>query len=340
MPLPLIVGLKGPRLLDEERLFLEEARPLGIILFARNIETPEQVTGLVAECRAILGEECWVLIDQEGGRVARLRPPHWPARPAAGRIGALPLDEAEEGAYLSARLMAHDLQAIGVNVDCHPVLDVPVPGSHDIIGDRAFSADPERVAALGHAACQGLLDGGVLPVIKHVPGHGRATADSHLSLPVVTAGRGDLQADFRPFKALADMPVAMTAHVVYSAIDQDQPATQSRTIVENIIRGEIGFDGVLVTDDLTMKALTGSMADRAETAFAAGCDVALHCDGNLDEMRQIAHVAKLMAREDMADRIRDATRRLHPPKPFDCAAAQARLDQLVPATAQDAATRE
>jgi beta-N-acetylhexosaminidase len=327
--LPLITGLSGPALLDGERAFLEDARPLGIILFARNIDTPEQVTALVEDCRAILGPKCWVLIDQEGGRVARLRPPHWRERPAAGRLGALPLNLAEEGAYLAARLMAHDLCELGINVDCHPVLDIPAPGAHAVIGDRAFGTDPDTVTRLGNAACQGLLDGGVLPVIKHIPGHGRAAADSHERLPVVDASGQDLAADFAPFAALNTVPIAMTAHVVYSAFDQENPATLSPGVIRDVIRGHIGFEGVLLSDDLTMNALSGSMAARAEGAFRAGCDVVLHCNGKLDEMMDLAPVCRMMASPDSSARIAAATRRLRPPKPFDRSADEARLADLM-----------
>lgn len=329
MPLPLIIGLAGPSLATEERAFLEKAQPLGIILFARNIATPEQTAALVADCRAILGPHCWVLIDQEGGRVARLRPPHWRERPAAGRLGALPLPLAEEGVYLAARLMAHDLYELGINVDCHPVLDIPAPGGHAVIGDRAFGTDPDTVTRLGAAACQGLLDGGVLPVIKHIPGHGRAPADSHERLPVVEAGPEDLAADFAPFAALNTAPIAMTAHVVYSAFDQENPATLSATVIRDVIRGRIGFEGVLLSDDLTMNALSGGMASRAERAFKAGCDVVLHCNGRLDEMRDLAHVCKTADAPAITARVEAATRRRHPPRPFDRSADEARLADLM-----------
>jgi len=328
MPRPLITGLAGKELRADERAFLEDRQPLGIILFARNIETPEQVAALVEDCRSILGPRCWVLIDQEGGRVARLRPPYWPARPAAGTLGALPLSQAEEGVYLAARLMAHDLYELGINVDCHPVLDIPAPGSHEIIGDRAFGTDPDRVARLGEAACQGLLDGGVLPVIKHIPGHGRATADSHEHLPVVDTEGRDLAADFAPFRALASAPVAMTAHVVYSAYDQERPATLSSTVIQQVIRGQIGFEGVLLSDDLNMKALSGPMAERVANALAAGCDVVLHCNGNLTEMIEAADACGTLEGEALA-RVEAATRKLHPPKPFDRSADEARLADLL-----------
>jgi beta-N-acetylhexosaminidase len=329
--LPLITGLSGPALLDAERAFLEDAQPLGLILFARNIETPEQVAALVEDCRAILGPKCWVLIDQEGGRVARLRPPHWHERPAASRLGALPLNLAEEGAYLAARLMAHDLYELGINVDCHPVLDIPAPGGHAVIGDRAFGTDADTVTRLGDAACQGLLDGGVLPVIKHIPGHGRAPADSHERLPVVDAAPEELAGDFAPFAALSTAPIAMTAHVVYSAYDQENPATLSSSVIREVIRGRIGFEGVLLSDDLTMNALSGGMAARAEAAFQAGCDVVLHCNGRLDEMMELAVVCRLMDSPDIAARIEAATRRLRPPKPFDRSADEARLADLMAA---------
>ncbi|HYD15112.1 MAG TPA: beta-N-acetylhexosaminidase, partial [Hyphomicrobium sp.] len=239
-----------------------------------------------------------VLIDQEGGRVQRLRPPLGRALPAADAYARLYADDAEvakEAAFLAARLLADDLKALGINTDCAPVLDVPVSGAHDVIGDRAYGREPVQVAALARAVAEGFMAGGVLPVIKHIPGHGRATADSHLELPVVTEPHTLLsETDFAPFKSLADMPAAMTAHVVFTAIDKDAPASTSRRVTQDIIRGEIGFDGLLMSDDLSMKALTGTFADRTKAVLTAGSDLALHCNGVLAEMEQVAgHVPEL-----------------------------------------------
>ena len=287
-----IFGCAGLELSADERAFFRDADPLGFILFARNVETPEQVRALVADLRDAVGREsAFVLIDQEGGRVARLRPPHWRAAPPAGRIGALyGRDEAAglEAAHLNARLLADELHDLGIDVDCAPVLDLLLPGAHDIIGDRAFGADPDAVAALGRAACEGFMSGGVMPVIKHVPGHGRALQDSHKALPIVATGLDELdRTDFAPFRALSDMPAAMTAHVVYSAIDPDAAATVSPTAIDDIIRKRIGFGGLLISDDLSMEALQGSLGSRAAAARRAGCDIVLHCNGVMGEMQQV-----------------------------------------------------
>ncbi|MCZ6523195.1 MAG: beta-N-acetylhexosaminidase [Alphaproteobacteria bacterium] len=292
-PKAVIFGCAGTVLSADERRFLAAAEPLGFILFERNCAEPAQLRALVAALRDAVGRAgAPVLIDQEGGRVTRLKPPRWRARPAPARFAELArhdLAAALEAARLNARLMAHDLTALGIDVDCAPVADVVAPGAHDVIGDRALGSDPETVAALAGAVCEGLLEGGVLPVIKHLPGHGRARVDSHHALPVVEASRDELRGtDFVPFQALAHMPWAMTAHVVYSALDAARPATQSPRVINEVIRGEIGFAGVLASDDLSMAALTGSLAERARGALAAGCDLALHCSGELAEMVAIA----------------------------------------------------
>jgi beta-N-acetylhexosaminidase len=287
-----ICGLGGLEITKEERSFLKDAQPWGVILFKRNVESRQQLLALTSDIRDALGfGEAPVLVDQEGGRVQRLGPPHWRAYPAAAvyeRAGAN--DAARERlAWLGGRLIAHDLREVGITIDCMPVLDVPSDGSHNIIGDRAYSRDPGKVARFGGAAARGLLAGGVAPVIKHMPGHGRARADSHHDLPFIDAARAELEAaDFRPFAANVDTPIGMTAHVVYSAIDPSAPGTLSRTIVQDVIRGLIGFDGLLLTDDLSMKALSGSFRSRAERAVAAGCDVVLHCNGDLGEARAVA----------------------------------------------------
>jgi len=290
-----ICGLAGATLLPVERAFLREARPFGVILFRRNIETPAQLRALTNALRDALGDaELPILIDQEGGRVQRMAPPHWRAYPHAARFeqAVASVEEAERLAWLGARLIAHDLREAGVNVDCLPVLDTPQPGAHQIIGDRAYSLDPARIARLGRAAAEGLLAGGVLPVVKHIPGHGRAMADSHFELPRVVAPREELaRVDFPPFKTNADLPLGMTAHVVYEAIDPDAPATWSRRMIQEIVRGEIGFDGLLMTDDLSMKALSGDFRTRAERAISAGCDVVLHCNGDISEAGPVAEGA-------------------------------------------------
>ena len=294
----LILGCAGKTLSAEEAAFFRDVRPWGFILFKRNIGTPDEVRALTASLRDCLNlDAAPILIDQEGGRVQRMGPPHWPAYPAGGRYGRLN-GSATAIARLGARLMAHDLAEVGINVDCAPVLDVPAPGSHDIIGDRAYASNPDSVAEIGRAVAEGLMAGGVLPVMKHVPGHGRAACDSHHGLPVVEATREALAAqDFRPFQALADLPMAMSAHVVFTAIDPENPATQSATVIRDVIRGAIGFDGLLMTDDLSMHALTGTFRDRTEAAFAAGIDIGLHCNGTMDEMRAVAEAAPVLAGE-------------------------------------------
>lgn len=334
-PRAVVVGLAGKTLTEGERALFAKAPPLGVILFARNVETPDQVRALVADVRAVLGRaDAPVWIDQEGGRVARLRPPHWPAYYPARVLGALDGGAAQRAAWLQARLIADDLQALGIDVDCHPCVDILVPGAHDVIGDRAFSDDPALVADLGRAACEGLLAGGVLPVIKHLPGHGRAMADSHVALPVVDAPLALLEAtDFVPFAALSDMPVAMTAHVVYTAIDAGHPLTQSPDGISDLVRGRLGFDGVLVSDDLNMQALAGSLAERAAAALDAGCDLALHCSGKLDEMDELLPAIPLLDGDALA-RWKIAISRRGPALPFDRAAARAELDTLVAAGAE------
>lgn len=291
-PLAAIFGLQGHRLSAEEKAFFADADPYGFILFARNVDTPDQVRALVDELRACVGRAAPVLIDQEGGRVRRLRPPHWRDAPSMAPFVALyerDPQAAAEAVRLNARLLAAELVALGIDVDCYPLADVPVKGAHDIIGDRAFGYDPAVVSHLAAIACAGLLDGGVMPVVKHIPGHGRAAADSHLDLPVVDASLDELRAtDFVPFKALKDAPYGMTAHIVYTAVDAERPATTSPAVINGIVRGELGFEGLLMTDDLSMKALTGRFQDRAADSLAAGCDLVLHCKGAMDEMTAVA----------------------------------------------------
>jgi beta-N-acetylhexosaminidase len=294
-----ITGVSGLTLTADERRFFREADPWGLIVFARNVQTPAQVAVLTASFRDELGRDAPVLVDQEGGRVQRLGPPHWPAYPRGIDYGRL-FDHApaagQRAAWLGARLIAADLLAVGIDVDCLPLADVPIAGSDPIIGDRAYGETPDKVATLARSIAEGLLSGGVLPVLKHIPGHGRATADSHGELPIVEADRATLEAaDFAAFRPLADLPLAMTAHVVFTAIDALAPATTSATLIHEVIRDWIGFDGLLMSDDLSMGALSGSMAARTRAAIAAGCDLVLHCNGKLDEMRAVAAEAPLLA---------------------------------------------
>jgi len=328
-----IYGCAGTALSDDERAFYRDTQPWGFILFARNIADRDQVKRLVGSLREAVGDaRAPVLIDQEGGRVARLRPPQWQARPPAQRFALLHIDAPEaahEAAYLNARLIAHDLAELGINVDCVPVLDVPVDGADAVIGDRAYGRDPTVIIELGRATIEGMIEGGVLPVMKHIPGHGRATADTHLELPHVTASREELSAtDFVTFRSLSDCPMAMTAHVVYDAIDAQRPATTSPRVIKEIIRGEIGFDGLLMSDDLSMNALSGTLAQRAKAALFAGCDVLLHCNGKMDEMKEVASESKPL--EDVAlKRAEAALAHLSPPDAFDAKAGTDRLNSLL-----------
>jgi len=328
-----ITGISGTELDAAEREFIHDARPWGFILFRRNVETPEQVVSLVRELRDTVGDpNAPVLIDQEGGRVQRLRPPHWALYPSGASFGRLyDIDPALglKAARLSARLIADDLQQLGVTVDCLPLADVPVAGADDVIGDRAYGEEPGKVAAIARAVADGLAEGGILPVLKHIPGHGRATADSHLSLPTVATPRNELEKiDFAAFRPLADLPMAMTAHVVFSALDPAQPATTSATMVEQVIRGVIGFQGLLMSDDVSMNALAGSLAERTRAIFAAGCDIVLYCNGKLDEMREIARETPELSGKAL-ERARKALASRQAPKPFDRVVARAELDALI-----------
>ena len=297
LPSAVIFGCSGTVLTDAEKDFFKNVDPLGFILFARNVETPAQVKNLVASLRETVGREnAPVLIDQEGGRVRRLRPPHWKDYPAQGVFGRL-YDKnpaaACEAAHLNARLIGRDLKELGIDVDCLPLLDVPSNGAHDVIGDRAFSTDARAVADLGMAVCEGLLDEGVMPIVKHVPGHGRARCDSHLALPKVEEGRIELEnVDFYPFRHLASAPWAMTAHLLYTAIDARKPASLSKTVIDEVIRGYIGFKGFLICDDLSMKALDGGLDELTRQALDAGCDAVLHCNGNPEEMQAVASAVR------------------------------------------------
>ena len=331
-PKAVIYGCSGLALTEEERLFFEKENPLGFILFARNCDNPVQVQRLIKELKAtVLHREALILIDQEGGRVARLRPPHWRAYPAARILANLAdknAQHAAEAIYLNSRLIAEELKYLGINVDCLPLADVPIEGSHDIIGDRAYGTDPERVASLAREAAQGLMDSGILPVLKHIPGHGRAMVDSHLDLPVVSTSLEELRAtDFVPFCKLSDLPLGMTAHVLYTAIDPENVATLSPAVIA-MIREEIGFDGLLMTDDLSMKALKGDFAQLAHDSIAAGCDVVLHCNGEMHEMRAIAEAVT-----ELSDHAATRAERVEPilrcNEPFDTLVAQQRMNQFL-----------
>lgn len=312
-----IAGCSGLQLTDDERAFFRDERPWGFILFGRNIAEAAQVRDLVAELKS-LGDGALrpVLIDQEGGRVQRLRPPLSPRFPPSASIGQVHAADREKGrraAWLQGRLLAHDLrEGFGIDVDCLPCLDVPQPGAHSVIGDRAYAEDPQIVAELGGLAAEGLMAGAVLPVMKHIPGHGRGEADSHLELPHVAASRADLEAfDFRPFQALAGLPAGMTAHLLFEALDPLRPATLSPTVIGEIIRGAIGFDGLLMSDDMSMKALQGDMGELAGRAIAAGCDLALHCNGDMAEMQLVAANVPELSGESLqrADRALEIIRR-------------------------------
>jgi len=328
-PRAVVFGCAGPTLSPAELDFFAAANPLGFCLFARNCREPAQLRDLVAALRDSVGRAgAPILIDQEGGRVARLAPPHWRRIPAAARLAELP--EAEEAVRLAMRLVADDLAALGITIDAAPVLDLPVPGADAVIGDRAYGSDPARVAALGSAACEGLLEGGVLPIIKHIPGHGRATVDSHRECPRVSAARAVLDAtDFASFRALAAMPWAMTAHVVFTAIDPDHPATLSPRVIGEVIRGAIGFDGVLISDDLSMGALGGGLGDRAAQAMAAGCDLALHCNADRAEMEAVAEHTPALSDVAQTRIARGEALRLGSRRAFNRAAAEARFAELV-----------
>jgi beta-N-acetylhexosaminidase len=318
-------------LTEDERRFFAAADPVGFILFRRNCRSPDQVRELVGALRDAIGRsDAPVVIDQEGGRVARLRPPHWRRYPSAARLASLPDPQAERAARLGARLIADDLGDLGISVACLPVLDVPVGGADPVIGDRAYGTDPGRVARLGRAVCGGLLKGGVLPVIKHIPGHGRARVDSHLGCPVVEAEADELsRSDFAPFRALADLPWAMTAHIVYMAIDPTAPATLSPRIISQVIRGVIGFDGVLISDDLSMRALGGEIGERAKRALAAGCDLVLHCNGEQREMEAIVATIESVSASTQARLARAEAMRRSVPTEFDRHEAEHQFDALL-----------
>jgi beta-N-acetylhexosaminidase len=327
-----IAGLAGLTISANERAFLREAQPWGLIIFKRNVSTLQQVTGLASSFRDILGWQAPILVDQEGGHVQRLGPPHWPTYPPGARYGELYDREPATGiaaARLAGHLIASDLASLGIDVDCLPLADVPAPSSDAVIGDRAYGSEPGKVAAIAAAIAQGLQAGGVLPVLKHLPGHGRAKTDSHHSLPVVDTDRATLEAtDFAAFRPLAGLPIGMTAHVVFSAIDPIAPATTSVTMVREVIRGFIGFQGLLMSDDISMGALSGTLAERSRAALAAGCDLVLHCNGDLREMQEVAGVAPELSGEAAA-RSRAALAQRSAPERFDVDEARALFARIV-----------
>jgi beta-N-acetylhexosaminidase len=330
-PRAIIFGCAGTTLSDDERRFFADADPYGFILFKRNVGDPDQVRALVAELRATVGHDAPVLIDQEGGRVARLGPPHWPVLPPQRAIGALAERDRTAGlasARAVGRVIGAMLADLGIDVACAPVNDLLLPETHSVIGDRAFSADPELVGVLAGAVCAGLRDAGVTPIVKHIPGHGRATADSHLALPRISAASDVLEAtDFAAFRAVSDAPWAMVAHCVYEAIDPDRPASVSPAAI-SVIREKIGFGGILVADDIGMKALQGSLADNAAATLAAGCDLTLHCSGNLLEMQAIAPAVEVLTEGAMGRLAAGSVWMRQSRTSFDVAAEYALLSEL------------
>lgn len=327
MPNASILGCAGPRLEADEAAFFRAADPWGFILFARNIEDPAQLARLTAALRASVGRAAPILIDQEGGRVQRMAPPHWAAwPPAQDQITAAGAGAARV-MWLRARLMAADLRAVGIDVNCAPLADIATPQTHPFLRNRLYGTDADSVARIGRAVADGLLAGGVLPVLKHIPGHGRALADSHHDLPLVEAGLSALHSgDFAPFRALRDLPMAMTAHIIFTALDPDAPVTTSPRGIA-AIRGDIGFGGLLMSDDISMNALSGSIAARSAASIAAGCDLVLHCNGDMAEMAEVVEASGAMgpaatARAEAALACRRA------PAPIDIAALRAELDAL------------
>ncbi|GHF25978.1 glycosyl hydrolase [Kordiimonas sediminis] len=332
--IPVIFGCEGPQLTDNEKSFFREVDPIGFILFARNVVDKEQLYALTSEMRAVTGRDALpILIDQEGGRVQRMKAPHWRNYPPASVFGDLACSDepslAASALRLHCRLIADDLRRSGITVNCLPVLDVPQEGSSNVIGDRAFSDDPELVGMLGRIACDGLREGGVLPVLKHIPGHGRALVDSHLELPTVESDLAELSShDFRPFEMLSDMPLAMTAHVRYTQLDDKAPCTLSRIVISRIIRMKMGFRGILLSDDLSMQALSGSLKERATGALSAGCDIALHCNGNMEEMQDIASAVPFAA-TSLEKQLAGLIYELHRLEPADRQEMEQRYNQMM-----------
>ena len=317
----------GLRLTADEKAFFRDVNPFGFILFARNIETPDQVRALCNDYREAVGRECPITIDQEGGRVQRLRSPTWREWLPPLEFVEAAGESAARAMYLRYRVVAHELRDIGIDSNCAPMVDVADAQTHDFLRNRCYGTSPTVVATLGRAAADGLLDGGVLPVVKHIPGHGRATADSHFDLPKVTALRGGLDThDFAPFKDLNDLPMGMTAHLVYDAIDS-APATLSKRVMD-VIRNDIGFDGLIMTDDISMKALSGDLGTLSRTSLDAGCDVILHCNGSLAERQLVAQAAGEMT--DIAQkRAERALMKRKTPDQIDIAALDAELEALL-----------
>lgn len=329
--LSVILGCQGTSLTADERAFFAEIRPFGFILFARNIENPVQLRALTSELRSCLDQpDAPILIDQEGGRVQRMRPPHWrPAPPMKvfGDLHKVAPNRAREALSLNIQLLASELISVGISVDCAPLLDVSNELTHNVIGDRAFAEDADVVSDLGQVAVEAFLANGVLPVMKHVPGHGRATVDSHKDLPRVNADRALLsKTDFKPFHDLWDCPLAMTAHIVYEAIDPDNPATTSKIVINDVIRREIGFQGLLISDDLSMQALSGDFEARAKHSLEAGCDLALHCNGDRGEMEAVVRGVTPLTSEQWS-KWRDMQSRLGKPVEFDPAEASEKLQR-------------
>jgi beta-N-acetylhexosaminidase len=330
-----VSGCAAVSLSPAETTFFSKTNPWGLILFKRNCESPEQIKALTSQFRSAVGrKDAPVFVDQEGGRVQRLGPPsnYWRQYPAAQSYGKL----YERCAVMAlrttrnvGRLMADDLAEVGITASCLPVLDVPQPGSHDVIGNRAYSTRIEQVMTLARMHVMGLMEGGVLPVMKHIPGHGRSEVDSHHNLPIVKASRGDLElVDFPPFVALADCPMAMTAHVIYDALDSDNPATLSRRIIKDVIRKLIGFQGLLMTDDLSMKALVGTFTEKSKRALDAGCDMLLHCNGVMGEMEEVAAAAGPLSGKAMR-RAKQALKARRKPLPYDKKAALKDLEAIL-----------
>ena len=323
-----IFGLAGQKLTKEEISFFKEVSPWGFILFARNVDTPAQIKELTGHLRDTLGWDCPILIDQEGGRVARLSAPdftEWMA--PLDQMATVSTDQARQAMSLRYRIIAEELFDVGIDVNCAPMLDLPQAHTHPIITNRCYGFDVDTVAEIGRAVAEGLLSGGVLPIIKHIPGHGRGSVDSHEELPTVSEKIETLSMhDFEPFRRLSDLPMAMTAHIVYPAIDADSPATTSKKCID-YIRNDFGFDGLLMTDDLSMKALGGDFKSRTKDSLAAGCDIILHCNGDMTEMKAIALAADTLT-PDVAKRAENALKFRKKPEPFDKDAALQRLAEL------------
>lgn len=295
-----IFGCEGLSVTPSERSFFSESDPFGFILFARNVETPDQVRRLTSELREAVGRDAPILIDQEGGRVQRLRAPHWREWPAPLETALAMGPDAARALALRATLIAEELRALGIDANCAPVADIAEAATHPFLKNRCYGETAEIVTEISRAVADAYLARGVLPVAKHLPGHGRANADTHHQLPTVTASRAELNAhDFAPFKALADLPMAMTAHIIFAAYDAERPATQSPDMIK-VIREEIGFKGLLMTDDLNMQALSGNLAERTRASMAAGCDIALHCKGDMAEMQMVASEAGSMGPATLA----------------------------------------